>query len=130
MTQTPQPLNISQAKQLIEQINKIKQELKIVEAMPELHRQLRLFTELSPLIATLSTTKLWVQDKIEELKKDIEFLKDLMPITNGLQSKYGTMIGLGEIKPLKLLKIKIKLQLQAKETELKQIEEVKGVLDG
>jgi hypothetical protein len=46
------------------------------------------------------------------LEDEIKFLEDLMPVTNGLQSKYGTTVGISKLKPLQLLKIMIKKRLE------------------
>ena len=64
-------INIQEAKQLMKGCNKI-----FVEEGKDLPCNNEYNCLCPSCQATLSTTKLWVQDKIEGLKKDIEFLKD------------------------------------------------------
>ena len=120
-------MNISQAKQLMNQINEIElflgnckySELTKKGAF-DYHQFDVKTSELKEFQATLSTTKLWVQDKIEGLKKDIEFLKDV--------NKHSCCDNeTKEFEPCKRCKM-VRKQLQAKETELKEVLETEGVL--
>jgi len=130
-------INLSQAKQLIKGLKILQKDTSPVDIKVYSEKRFNEWIEMKDKEATLSTTKLWVQDKIEGLKKDIEFLNMLYTWVEVIFDK--TDIDINESKRIAKVRevfgyelgnvlTEIKKQLQAKETELKEILEVKEVL--